>query len=475
MSHFVAPAPGPRTTLAVLGDEGLRLFFPLAAVHAALWPFLWVVVHGYDLPFVREVPPSLWHAHEMIIGSFGAALIGFITTAVPEWTDTPRPRGRPLFVLAGLWAAARVAGFAGADVLGIVAAALDLAWLCGLLLFVARVSWQKRTTRLVAFLFWIGALAAAEAVTRYGFVTGDVALAQAALRQGGFAFLALLGLALARITVPITNLVLDPTEATSPFRPHPGRLNLAPGLVAVMMAGDLASLSETTRGYLAIAAGAAFLDRTAEAFVGRAFFRGEILALGGSSALAGLGLLLVGTARLGLPLPETTGLHVALMGGLGGRRADRLRHRWTVAHSSAAGSVPADSDGARLPRPLRRPAHRSRPRIRHRVAPRPRPCRNRLGRGLPAMAHGILACALRPSDARQGRAMLIQRTITSPSDHQQLTFSAFIWAESRHSQRPLRAPKADEHRNPPLRRDASQTASSVPAGSRDQVWRHWHS
>ena len=317
MSHFVAPARGPVRTLAVLGDEGLRLFFPLAAVHAALWPFLWVVVHGYDLPFAREVPASLWHAHEMIIGSFGGALIGFITTAVPEWTDTPRPRGRPLFILAGLWGAARVAGSAGADLLGVVAAALDLAWLCGLLVFVARVSWRKRTTRLAAFLFWIGALTAAEAVIRYGFVTGDVALAQAALRQGGFAFLALLGLALARITVPITNLVLDPTEATSPFRPHPGRLNLAAGLVAVMMAGDLAGLSETTRAYLAIAAGAAFLDRTAEAFVGRGFFRGEILALGGSSALAGLGLLLVGAARLGLPLPETSGLHVALMGGLG--------------------------------------------------------------------------------------------------------------------------------------------------------------
>jgi len=317
MNCFVAPERSLSQTLDVLGDEGLRLFFPLAAVHAALWPFLWVVVHGYDLPLAREVPPSLWHAHEMIIGTFGGALIGFITTAVPEWTDTPRPRGRPLFVMAGLWAGGRVAGFAGADALGILAAALDLAWLCGLVLFVARVSWRKRTTRLLAFLFWIGALAAAEAVARYGFVTGDAALAQSALRQTGFAFLALLGLALARITVPITNLVLDPTEETSPFRPHPGRLNLAAGLVAVMMAGDIAGLSETARGYLAIAAGAAFLDRTAEAFVGRAFFRAEILALGGSSALAGLGLMLVGASRLGIAVPETAGLHVALMGGLG--------------------------------------------------------------------------------------------------------------------------------------------------------------
>ncbi|MBL8570232.1 MAG: NnrS family protein [Phreatobacter sp.] len=318
MTGTSSPTPGRiGRTLGVLGDEGLRLFFPLAAVHAALWPFLWVVVHGYDLPLAREVPPSLWHAHEMLIGTFGGALIGFITTAVPEWTDTPRPRGRPLFVLATLWAGGRIVGFAGADVAGAVAAVLDLAWLCGLVLFVARVSWCRRTTRLLAFLFWIAALTMAEAVTRYGFLSGDVGLAQGALRQSGFALLALLSLVLARISVPITNLVLDPSETTSPFRPHPGRLNLAAGLVAVMMAGDLAGLSETARAYLAIAAGAAFLDRTAEAFVGRSFFRGEILALGGSSALAGIGLLLVGAARLRTGLPETTGLHVALMGGLG--------------------------------------------------------------------------------------------------------------------------------------------------------------
>src|SRR5690606_26557069 len=69
-----------RETLAVLGDEGFRLFFPLAALHAALWPFLWVVAFGFSLPLATTLPAGLWHAHEMLIGSFGAALIGFITT-----------------------------------------------------------------------------------------------------------------------------------------------------------------------------------------------------------------------------------------------------------------------------------------------------------------------------------------------------------------------------------------------------------
>lgn len=56
---------------------------------------------------------------------------------------------------------------------------------------------------------------------------------------GALVYLGLLGLVLARITVPVTNLVLDPSEETSPYRPHPGRRNLAPGLVALAVAGTL--------------------------------------------------------------------------------------------------------------------------------------------------------------------------------------------------------------------------------------------
>ena len=303
--------------LGVLGDEGLRLFFPLAALYAALWPFLWVVVHGFDLPLARSVPPTLWHAHEMLIGAFGAALIGFITTAIPEWTDTERLRGRPLFALAALWCVGRVVGLLGADAFSLIGALADIAWLAILVGYVCRVSITKRTTRVLVFAAWIAALLLVEAATRYGFLRGDIVFAQRMAHGAGFVFLGLLGLALARITVPVTNLVLDPSEATSPYRPHPGRLNLAPGLVAVAIAGDLSGLSPAATGYLMIAAGAAFLDRVAESFIGRGFFRAEILALAGASALAGAGLMLVGAARLGAAVPESAGLHVALMGGLG--------------------------------------------------------------------------------------------------------------------------------------------------------------
>lgn len=302
---------------AILGDEGLRLFFPLGALYAALWPFQWVLVFGLDLPLARTTPPALWHAHEMIFGAFGAALIGFITTAVPEWTDTRRPQGKFLFLMAALWIGGRLVGFLGTDFFGLAGAICDIAWLVLLTAYIVTVSLQKRTDRLFAFIGWIAALTACEVSIRYAFLVEDTELAQRMLHISGFVFLGLLGLALARITVAVTNLILDPTETTSPFRPHPGRLNLAPGLVALAIIGDLGGLSPAASGYLMIAAGAAFMDRVGEAFVGREAFRTEIMVLAGSSLLAGSGLIVVGLVRLGVPLTEITGLHLALMGGLG--------------------------------------------------------------------------------------------------------------------------------------------------------------
>ncbi len=314
-----APAePPPSPSIGrILVDEGFRLFFPLGAIYAALWPLQWVLVFGLDLPMARSTPPGLWHAHEMIFGAFGAALIGFITTAVPEWTDTPKMQGRRLLVLAGLWGIGRLVGFPGADAASLVGAIADAAWLAALAAYVAQVSLRRRTDRLLAFLFWISALLCTQLAVRYAFLTGDAELAQLLLHCAGLVFLGLLGLALARITVPVTNLVLDPGEESSPFRPHPGRRHLASGLVAVATAGELAGLSPAVSGFLMIAAGAAFMDRVGEAFIGREALRAEILILAAASAFAGAGLILVGAARLGAPFGEAAGLHMAFMGGLG--------------------------------------------------------------------------------------------------------------------------------------------------------------
>ncbi len=300
-----------------LGGEGLRLFFPLAALHAALWPVLWTVAYGLDLPFAGSVPPSLWHVHEIVFGAYGAAVLGFITTAVPEWSNTDRMQGRPLYVLAGLWMLSRIIGLTGAQGIFLAPMLGDALWLLALIVYLGRIAWQRQMTVLLAFALWMTALLLASLTTSFAFLHGDVLLAQKALHVAGLVLLGMLGLALSRITAPITNLVLDPARASAPFRPHPGRMHLAPGLVAVLIAAEVVGLSPAVCAYLLIAAGAAFLDRVGEGFVGRDTARAEIICMMGASAFSGAGLILIGASRLGAPFTETPAWHLALMGGLG--------------------------------------------------------------------------------------------------------------------------------------------------------------
>lgn len=308
----------PSADLArAMSAEGLRLMFPLAAVHAALWPFLWVVVWSLDLPFAVSSLPRHWHAQEMLVGSFGGALLGFLTSALPEWTDTQRLSGRPLFLAAGLWTGARLLGFFAVENGWLLGLMLDQAWILFLLAYALRLSWIKKSTDLLGFILFVTAFAAAAAMLRIAMALEAYDLSDRAIRILGLSLLGLLGLALARITVPVTNLILDPTEKTSPYRPHPGRIHLSAGLTMLVIVAEAATLSDAVRGYLMLAAGAAFLDRVAEGFVGREGFSFELGGLWLSSALAGTGLLVCGLSLIGLDLPWLGGLHLAFMGGLG--------------------------------------------------------------------------------------------------------------------------------------------------------------
>jgi uncharacterized protein involved in response to NO len=49
-----------------------------------------------------------WHAHEMIFGFVCAIIVGFLLTAVQNWTGIQTIKGKPLAILFGVWLCARV-------------------------------------------------------------------------------------------------------------------------------------------------------------------------------------------------------------------------------------------------------------------------------------------------------------------------------------------------------------------------------
>ncbi len=105
---------------------GFRPFYLLAAALAALAVPLWIAEYAGYLGGAGYLSGSLWHAHEMLFGFASAVIVGFLFTAVRNWTNRPTPTRTPLALLAVLWLAGRVLLPIGP---GWLAAAVDVAFL----------------------------------------------------------------------------------------------------------------------------------------------------------------------------------------------------------------------------------------------------------------------------------------------------------------------------------------------------------
>lgn len=172
---------------------GFRPFFLLAGVFAAASITAWLWMYGRGVVADTRMPPQYWHGHEMIFGFIGAAMAGFLLTAVPSWTGSRGFSGWPLVLLTVLWLAGRVAfGLAG-NVPSALLVFAELAFLPAVMLLIAPslLRSSNRNTPLLAVLFAFWAM---DALFLYGIATGTLASSGMALRGA-------LGLVLVLVTV----------------------------------------------------------------------------------------------------------------------------------------------------------------------------------------------------------------------------------------------------------------------------------
>lgn len=119
---------GPTRAFALFA-LGFRPFYLAAACLAVAWIPLWVAVWHGHLALPTGFGPSAWHTHEMLFGFTSAVLVGFLLTAIPNWTGRPTVTGAPLAGLVVLWIAGRVLMLTGADLPWQVVAGFDVAFL----------------------------------------------------------------------------------------------------------------------------------------------------------------------------------------------------------------------------------------------------------------------------------------------------------------------------------------------------------
>ena len=117
----IRPGHGP----AVLG-YGFRPFFFAAALWGVLSMLLWLPAAAGLPVLATAFEPLAWHAHEMLFGFVGAAVCGFLLTAIPNWTGRLPLQGAPLAGLVLLWLAGRIAVALSAEIGPGLAAAIDL-------------------------------------------------------------------------------------------------------------------------------------------------------------------------------------------------------------------------------------------------------------------------------------------------------------------------------------------------------------
>jgi len=155
---------------------GFRPFFFGAATWAVIAIALWLCELGGKITIPTQFEPVAWHRHEMLFGFVGAAVSGFLLTAIPNWTGRLPIAGRPLLSLFGMWAAARLAVLCS-SMLGLwPAAILDVGLFVVLSLLAARevIASKNRNIPIVGIVLLFGIADAVDYAGAAGVISPDL-------------------------------------------------------------------------------------------------------------------------------------------------------------------------------------------------------------------------------------------------------------------------------------------------------------
>lgn len=108
-AHKLSPTdPATLPARFALWELGFRPLYLLAGLFATISMPVWTAQFAGWLDGYAIVAGPRWHAHEMIFGYTFAVIVGFLFTAVRNWTDQPTPAGATLALIVAVWLAARV-------------------------------------------------------------------------------------------------------------------------------------------------------------------------------------------------------------------------------------------------------------------------------------------------------------------------------------------------------------------------------
>lgn len=293
---------------------GFRPFFFGAATWAVIAITLWLCELAGKIDLPSRFDGVAWHRHEMLFGFVGAAVAGFLLTAIPNWTGRLPIAGKPLLSLFGLWALARL-GVLFSSRIGLWPAAIfDVGLFVSLALLAARevIASKNRNVPIVGLVLLFGIADAADYAGQAGLISSDLGW------RGAIALMiVMISLIGGRIIPSFTRNWMAKRGVTSGLPTQPQRLDLLViASTAVALLFWLAFPDERLTGVMLILASAAQTLRLSRWGGFRTTSDPLVLVLHLGYVWIPIGLLLLGLSVAGLDIPASAGIHALTAGAM---------------------------------------------------------------------------------------------------------------------------------------------------------------
>ncbi|MFU8785537.1 NnrS family protein [Aliidiomarina sp.] len=115
--------------LTAILRQAFRPMFLFGALFSVIAMALWGLALAGKIQLNVYHNVMFWHQHEMIYGFVAAIIVGFLLTAVQNWTGTRATHGTPLLILSVVWLAGRLLMLFGGDLPQMLVAIVDVAFL----------------------------------------------------------------------------------------------------------------------------------------------------------------------------------------------------------------------------------------------------------------------------------------------------------------------------------------------------------
>jgi uncharacterized protein involved in response to NO len=293
---------------------GFRPFFLGAALWGLIAITMWLAALAGTLVLPTALEPIAWHRHEMLFGFVGAAVAGFLLTAIPNWTGRLPIAGKPLLSLFSLWALARLAVLFSAAIGFWATAILDVGLFVSLALLAARevIASKNRNAPIVGVVLLFGLADAADYLGAAGIISGDLGW------RGAIGLvIIMISMIGGRIIPSFTRNWMVKQGVTDALPTQPENLDrLIIASTAVALISWIAFPDQRLTGLVLILAAAAQALRLGRWGGIRTTSDPLVLVLHLGYLWVPIGLLLLGLSTAGLGIPRSAGVHALTAGAM---------------------------------------------------------------------------------------------------------------------------------------------------------------